>query len=184
MKYAVGNIMQMIDKVSAIVITTNGFTKSNGEAVMGRGIAEQFKNMCPELPRILGSKLIQHGNNVHFLKQMGKTRIYSFPVKAEGMKLERPEQKGLIVSHARYKFNVGMYVPGFALKADVAIIERSLKQLAQVHVQDGLSSVIIPIVGCGAGELSFNGDGIHDLMMEHLNEHFYCMSFRKDDFLK
>ena len=184
MKYAVGNIMQMIDKVSAIVITTNGFTKSNGEAVMGRGIAEQFKNMCPELPRILGSKLIQHGNNVHFLKQMGKTRIYSFPVKAEGMKLERPEQKGLIVSHARYKFSVGMYVPGFALKADVAIIERSLKQLAQVHVQDGLSSVIIPIVGCGAGELSFNGDGIHDLMMEHLNEHFYCMSFRKDDFLK
>ena len=184
MKYAVGNIMQMIDKVSAIVITTNGFTKSNGEAVMGRGIAEQFKNMCPELPRILGSKLIQHGNNVHFLRQMGKTRIYSFPVKAEGMKLERPEQKGLIVSHARYKFSVGMYVPGFALKADVAIIERSLKQLAQVHVQDGLSSVIIPIVGCGAGELSFNGDGIHDLMMEHLNEHFYCMSFRKDDFLK
>lgn len=184
MKYAVGNIVQMIDKVSAIVITTNGFTKSNGEAVMGRGIAEQFKNMCPELPRILGSKLIQHGNNVHFLKQMGKTRIYSFPVKAEGMKLERPEQKGLIVSHARYKFSVGMYVPGFALKADIAIIERSLKQLAQVHVQDGLSSVIIPIVGCGAGELSFNGDGIHDLMMEHLNEHFYCMSFRKDDFLK
>ena len=184
MKYAVGNIMQMIDKVSAIVITTNGFTKSNGEAVMGRGIAEQFKNMCPELPRILGSKLIQHGNNVHFLKQMGKTRIYSFPVKAEGMKLEKPEQKELIVSHARYKFSVGMYVPGFALKADVAIIERSLKQLAQVHVQDGLSSVIIPIVGCGAGELSFNGDGIHDLMMEHLNEHFYCMSFRKDDFLK
>ena len=184
MKYAVGNIMQMIDKVSAIVITTNGFTKSNGEAVMGRGIAEQFKNMCPELPRILGSKLIQHGNNVHFLKQMGKTRIYSFPVKAEGMKLERPEQKGLIVSHARYKFSVGMYVPGFALKADVAIIERSLKQLAQVHVQDGLSSVIIPIVGCGAGELSFNKDGIHQLMMEHLNEHFYCMSFRKDDFLK
>ena len=184
MKYAVGNIMQMIDKVSAIVITTNGFTKSNGEAVMGRGIAEQFKNMCPELPRILGSKLIQHGNNVHFLRQMGKTRIYSFPVKAEGMKLERPEQKGLIVSHARHKFSVGMYVPGFALKADVAIIERSLKQLAQVHVQDGLSSVIIPIVGCGAGELSFNGDGIHDLMTEHLNEHFYCMSFRKDDFLK
>ena len=184
MKYAVGDIMQMIDKVSAIVITTNGFTNSNGEAVMGRGIAEQFKNMCPELPRILGSKLIQHGNNVHFLRQMGKTRIYSFPVKAEGMKLERPEQKGLIVSHARHKFSVGMYVPGFALKADVAIIERSLKQLAQVHVQDGLSSVIIPIVGCGAGELSFNGDGIHDLMMEHLNDHFYCMSFRKDDFLK
>ena len=184
MKYAVGNIMQMIDKVSAIVITTNGFTKSNGEAVMGRGIAEQFKNAYPELPRILGSKIIQGKNNVHFLKQLGRTRIYSFPVKAEGMKLERPEQKELIVSHARYKFSVGMYVPGFALKADIAIIERSLKQLAQVHVQDGLSSVIIPIVGCGAGELSFNGDGIHDLMMEHLNEHFYCMSFRKDDFLK
>ena len=184
MKYAVGNIMQMIDKVSAIVITTNGFTKSNGEAVMGRGIAEQFKNAYPELPRILGCKIIQGGNNVHFLKQLGRTRVYSFPVKEEGMKLERPEQKELIVSHARFKYDIGMYVPGFALKADVAIIERSLKQLAQVHVQDGLSSVIIPIVGCGAGELSFNEDGIHDLMMEHLNEHFYCMSFRKDDFLK
>ena len=184
MKYAVGNIMQMIDKVSAIVITTNGFTKSNGEAVMGRGIAEQFKNEYPELPRILGCKIIQGGNNVHFLKQLGRTRIYSFPVKAEGMKLERPEQKELIVSHARYKFSVGTYVPGFALKADIAIIERSLKQLAQIHMQDGLSSVILPIVGCGAGELSFNKDGIHQLMLENLNDNFYCMSYNKIDFFK
>ena len=184
MKYAVGNIMQMIDKVSAIIITTNGFTKSNGEAVMGRGIAGQFKNAYPELPGILRNRLIQHGNNVHYLKQLGKTRIYSFPVKAEGMKLERPEQKELIVSHARFKYDVGMYVPGFALKADVALIERSLKQLAQIHVQDGLSSVIVPIVGCGAGELSFNKDGIHQLMLENLNDNFYCMSYNKIDFFK
>ena len=184
MKYAVGNIMQQINKVSAIVITTNGFTKSNGEAVMGRGIAEQFKSAYPEFPRILGSKLIQEGNNVHFLKQLGKTKIYSFPVKAAGMKLENSEQKELIVSHQRHKFTVGMNVPGFALKADTVIIERSLKQLAQIHIQYGLSSVVIPIVGCGAGELSFNNDGIHDLMMEHLNDHFYCMSFNKVDFLK
>ena len=184
MKYAVGNIMQMIDKVSAIVITTNGFTKSNGEAVMGRGIAGQFKNAYPELPGILRNRLIQHGNNVHYLKQLGKTRIYSFPVKAEGMKLERPEQKELIVSYARFKYDVGMYVPGFALKADVALIERSLKQLAQIHVQDGLSSVIIPLPGCGAGELSFNKDGIHQLMLENLNDNFYCMSYNKIDFFK
>ena len=184
MKYAVGNIMQMIDKVSAIVITTNGFTKSNGEAVMGRGIAEQFKNAYPEFPRILASKLIQEGNNVHFLKQFRMTRIYSFPVKAEGMKLERSEQKELIVSHAKFKYNIGMYVPGFALKADITLIERSLKQLAQIHVQDELSSVIIPLPGCGAGELTFNKDGVHDLMTKHLNDHFYCMSFNKTDFLK
>ena len=184
MKYAVGNIMQMIDKVSAIVITTNGFTKSNGEAVMGRGIAEQFKNAYPELPRILGSKIIQGKNNVHFLKQLGRTRIYSFPVKAEGMKLERPEQKELIVSHKRHEFNIGANVPGFALKADIAIIERSLKQLAQIHMQDGLSSVIIPLPGCGAGELSFNKDGIHQLMLENLNDNFYCMSYNKIDFFK
>ena len=184
MKYAVGNIMQMIDKVSAIVITTNGFTKSNGEAVMGRGIAEQFKNAYPELPRILSSKIIQGKNNVHFLKQLGRTRIYSFPVKAEGMKLERPEQKELIVSYARIKYDLGMYIPGFALKADIAIIERSLKQLAQIHVQDELSSVIIPLPGCGAGELTFNKDGIHQLMLENLNDNFYCMSYNKIDFFK
>ena len=100
MKYAVGNIMQMIDKVSAIVITTNGFTKLNGEAVMGRGIAGQVKEAYPEVPGILRNRLSQHGNNVHFLKQLGKTKIYSFPVKAEWMKLVRPEQKELIVSHA------------------------------------------------------------------------------------
>ena len=184
MKYAVGNIMQMIDKVSAIVITTNGFTKSNGEAVMGRGIAEQFKNAYPDFPRILGNKIIQGGNNVHLLKQLGKTKIYSFPVKAASMKLENNEQKELIVSHQRHKFSVGMDVPGFALKADIAIIERSLKQLAQVHMQDGLSSVIVPIVGCGAGELSFNNDGIHQLMLKNLNDNFYCMSYNKIDFFK
>ena len=184
MRYAVGNIMQQINKVSAIVITTNGFTKLNGEAVMGRGIAEQFKNAYPDFPRILGNKIIQGGNNVHLLKQLGKTKIYSFPVKAVGLRLKCSEQKELIVSHQRHKFTVGMDVPGFALKADIAIIERSLKQLAQIHMQDGLSSVVVPIVGCGAGELSFNKDGIREKMESNLNDFFYCMSFNKVDFTK
>ena len=37
-----GNIFDYIGKVDAICITTNGTIKSNGELVMGAGVAKEF----------------------------------------------------------------------------------------------------------------------------------------------
>ena len=50
------------------IITTNGFVKTNGEAVMGRGTAWQAKKKYPDLPRIFGSFLIAKGNHVGIFK--------------------------------------------------------------------------------------------------------------------
>lgn len=49
MKEARGNMLDM--DCDALIITTNGFTKTNGEAVMGRGIAKQIADLMPEIPK-------------------------------------------------------------------------------------------------------------------------------------
>ena len=58
-------------------ITTNGFVKNSGQAVMGRGCALEAKNRFPDMPFLLGGLIRQHGNNVYLLNN----KIFSFPVK-------------------------------------------------------------------------------------------------------
>lgn len=62
MKEVKGNIWDYYDQGHWIVITTNGIVKSNGEAVMGRGIALQAKTRLPKLPRMLGRYLKEFTN--------------------------------------------------------------------------------------------------------------------------
>jgi hypothetical protein len=45
-------------------VTTNGFVKKNGEAVMGAGVAKQAKMMYPELPKRVGQIISLLGNHV------------------------------------------------------------------------------------------------------------------------
>jgi len=60
-----------------ICITTNGTVKKNGDAVMGAGIANEAKKKYPAFPSLLGSKLKNYGNDVHYLGD----NIITFPVK-------------------------------------------------------------------------------------------------------
>lgn len=82
MKEIQGDIWDFYDKGYWIVITTNGSIKKNGEAVMGRGTALQAKQRFPTLPKELGYRLREHGNN---LKVFFNYRIITFPVKDEWM---------------------------------------------------------------------------------------------------
>ena len=59
------------------VITTNGFIKTDGSAVMGRGAALQAKNAYPGVESALGDSLRIHGNHVAMLPH----HLISFPVK-------------------------------------------------------------------------------------------------------
>lgn len=61
-----------------ICITTNGFVKMNGEAVMGRGCARQAAQRYPRLPRHLGADIIALGNHLYSYPQW---HLYTFPVK-------------------------------------------------------------------------------------------------------
>jgi hypothetical protein len=61
-----------------ICVTTNGFVKKNGEAVMGRGIALQAKIRFPDLPMELGRLIKSEGNRVLYFT---KYRLITLPVK-------------------------------------------------------------------------------------------------------
>lgn len=61
-----------------VVITTNGYFKKNGEAVMGRGIAKQAALKHPSLPEMLGGAIKEYGNKVFWYPLYN---ILTFPVK-------------------------------------------------------------------------------------------------------
>jgi hypothetical protein len=73
-----GDIMDYWREGHAIGITTNGFVKKNGEAVMGRGIAQTVRDTVPGFARELGKHLTQNGNTPVYFPDW---RIYTFPVK-------------------------------------------------------------------------------------------------------
>jgi len=91
-----------------ILITTNGFIKNDGTAVMGRGNALQAKELHPELPTLLGKSLKVRKNNVSRLLP----HLLSFPVKhnwfdkADRDLIKRSAKQlcELAISHPKEKF--------------------------------------------------------------------------------
>jgi len=130
----------------AIVITTNGFVKANGRAVMGRGCAKEALSLMPEIDKKLGDNIARMGNMVSFLR----SRVISFPVKGVS-KLCTNEND--YVGHMNFK--IGDTIPGWACKAELSIIERSANELVSI-VPDSWKDIIIPRPGCGAGELRWS----------------------------
>lgn len=61
-----------------IVIPTNLTLRKNGECVMGRGLALQAAQRFPNLPKKLGTVILNIGNVVHIFEE---ERLISFPVK-------------------------------------------------------------------------------------------------------
>jgi len=180
MHYCAGNIMNYIGKVSAIIITTNGFVKSNGECVMGRGIAKQFADKYINIPTLVGNNIRTNGNVVSIITNIAGTDIIMFPVKP----ITTIYDGNNIVEHAKSKFSVGQSVPGFYAKADIEIIRESCGILNGIIREKNYKHVILPLLGCGAGELSFKND-VEPLILEkfsHLDS-VYVMSYKEKDFL-
>lgn len=63
----------------AYCITTNGFVKKDGKAVMGRGVALEAAKKYPLLPKVLGYCLTQNGNMVFHWGE--NPTLIMFPVK-------------------------------------------------------------------------------------------------------
>jgi len=123
-----GDLWTYQPKASSVVrvITTNGFVKNNGEAVMGRGCAREAAKLYPELPSLLGVWLNTRGNKVcKFTMPDGD--LVSFPVK-----------------HHWYQ------------DADPAIIEQSCQELvALAGMYPHTVVFVIPRPGCGNGKLKW-----------------------------
>src|SRR5687767_10030200 len=60
------------------LITTNGVVKSNGELVMGAGVAKQAKEKYPNLPKVLGQYVSLYGNRPFILTN---EKLITFPTK-------------------------------------------------------------------------------------------------------
>lgn len=151
-------------------VTTNGYLKKNGEAVMGRGIAKQFKDLLPEYvnEHILGQEIKKYGNRVNYLNHIGKTLFFSFPVK----QISGICNGSNVVSGKFYK--IGSFVPGFHLKANLVLIENSAKQLREIVDQMSIEKAYLPLPGCGCGEL--NWYDVKQILEKYFDDRFIILS--------
>ena len=120
MKEIFGNIWDYHKQGDWIAITTNGTVKSNGECVMGRGVAKQAKMLYLELPSDLGTLIKLQGN---YLYLFSKYKIITFPVKYNwhekaSIKLIEQSAKELVDAYEiinypkKLNFNVYLVRPG------------------------------------------------------------------------
>lgn len=162
----------------AICITTNGFVKSNGACVMGRGIAKAIQQYLPDIPYILGNAIQTKGNNVHLLypyTQDTHPAVISFPVKPVSKVCQSHDD---YVAHMR--FSIRQTIPGWACKADIGIIQRSAKQLVELaNHHPEWQKILIPRAGCGAGELSWAD--VQPILTEILDDRFIAVTYLNGD---
>lgn len=129
MREQTGDLFQVAAQdADALVITTNGFVKNDGSAVMGRGVAKQAADRWPWLPRELGFRLNNSGNHVYAWRpdeHLTGFYIVTFPVKHHWREM-----------------------------ADTQLIGRSADELvlfARAH--EDVRTVVMPRPGCGNGGL-------------------------------
>jgi hypothetical protein len=123
-----------------IIVTTNGAIKTNGAAVMGRGVAKELAIHYPDFPGMLGAIILSSGNNVYAFAEY---RVITFPVKN-----------------------------GWRKKADLALIQKSLRQLVELVNKTDLSDRFYMVrPGCGYGRLDWETEVKH-LCERYLDNRF------------
>ncbi len=132
------------------VITTNGFVKNDGKAVMGRGCALEATKLYPDISLTLGNLLKKHGNHVNILRFgefFPKDSLVSFPVK-----------------HHWYQ------------EADLQLIERSCQELVALAGNYDHSTVfVLPRPGCGNGKLSWAD--VKPVLEQYFDDRFHVITF-------
>lgn len=78
MREIIGDIWEYHKLGSPIVITTNGYVKQSGAAVMGRGVALEAARRYPEIQGHLGACIREYGNVPFY---MSSWKILTLPVK-------------------------------------------------------------------------------------------------------
>jgi hypothetical protein len=175
-KEAKGNIWDLA-KGHIVVITTNGFVKSNGECVMGKGIAAQAKEKYPGISSKIGSLIDTYNNRVFKLgKYEPYLNIWTMPVKPTRVKYEGGKPESLIVRHMISQFKIGDVIPGWACIADKNIIIESAKQIQEFALAlPKETCVYLPRPGCGAGELLWSD--IKPIIYKILGNNCICCSY-------
>ena len=115
---------------SVLCITTNGDLNKNGECIMGKGVALQFKNLFPDLPKRIGNFIQQYGNRVFNLGLFNykgiPIRIMTFPTKHHWKE-----------------------------ESDINLIRKSCEEIIQVCDKYNCDTIFLPAPGIGSGKLNY-----------------------------
>lgn len=111
-----------------VCITTNGFVKANGDAVMGRGCAAECVKRLPFIKGTLGIHIIEHGNVAGYL-----------------FKPDSP-YGGLVAFPVKHKWFE---------QADFELIRQSTAWLYAQAVLHPEWKFLLPRPGCGNGKLKY-----------------------------
>ena len=143
MKEITGNLFAQRGPKSVLVIPTNGQVKYGTQtAVMGAGVAKQAAEIWPELPKLLGRKLVALGNRVFVFRVNGDERVITFPTKEHWAQPSRHD-----------------------------LIERSAQELANLATVLPREVVVyLPRVGCGLGKL--NWEEVKSILEKYLDDRF------------
>ena len=138
MKEITGNIWDFQSN-DYIVIPTNGEVNKYGNAVMGKGLAEDAKNRFHDLPKELAIKIKHYGNRVYIFRDYN---LITFPTKwrwRDKSDLELIEASAQQLDHLR---------------------------LALDAWDDDHKLIYLPQVGCGNGKLEWKD--VKPILEKHL----------------
>jgi hypothetical protein len=140
-----------------VCITTNGVVKSNGELVMGRGIAKECADMYPELPKLIGNWVTKIGNVPACLTEYG---IITIPTK----------------EHWRDKSSMDLI--NISCRHIASMIAGYYINKAQGEDIEGLARpVYFPPPGCGNGGLTL--DEVRPILYKYFNDSRFTLVIRK-----
>lgn len=157
----------------AFCVTTNGFVKPNGAAVMGRGCALTAKTRFRGIDKELGSLIKENGNIVQVIHWTKGKAVLAFPVKPEWT-VCKPDRSN-VVTHQRQWFNPCDKVPGYASVASLLVIERSCVELVNLTDLMGWGKVVLTKPGCKNGQLDYSL--VHEVLVSKLDDRFHVIDW-------
>ena len=178
MRQLTGDLWQLADEVKpdAVAITTNGFVRKDGRAVLGRGCALEAATRYPWFPAALGLDLKLHGLRVTPFTGYHHNMPYiltAFPVKPRQVIASEFN----IVRHQRFHFPPGKVAPGWAAVADLDLIKQSATQLMMLIGDHNWRLVLLPRPGVGNGGRSWE-DEVKPLIEPILDDRVVVVSYK------
>jgi len=120
-----GDFWDLANKFDAILVTTNGILKKDHTLVMGAGIARQFAEKFPTVPKTLGDWVRENGNKPCCIHGSARS-IISMPTK----------------NH-------------FKDNSDLDLITKSAILVKEIADRWGFKTILSTAPGCGMGNLAW-----------------------------
>lgn len=136
MRYG-GNLFLLPDGPEAAVVTTNGIVKSNGDAVMGAGIAKYARDSFPGIDAMLGGFIKKHGSHSYFMGSWHDPRRAAAGMAPSVFVVTMPTKDD------------------WRDPSDLDLIRRSAKELTGVADRNNLTRLYLPAPGCSLGRLDY-----------------------------